>query len=183
MKVYTRTGDEGQTGLLGGTRVAKHHPRIEAYGTLDELNAFIGLLRDTVTDGTVRGELLRIQTELFSVGSHLAADPENNKFPLPPIDLSLTADLEAAMDRMDASLPALKNFILPGGHVANAHAHVCRTVTRRAERRIDELKATLSLPDGVLPLLNRLSDYFFVLARWLSAQNDADEIAWKPREI
>lgn len=182
MKVYTRKGDEGQTGLLGGTRVPKHHPRIEAYGTLDELNSFIGVLHDHVDHAASRAMLQRIQSALFAVGSHLSADPETNKWPLPAIDATLTADLESAMDSMDADLPALKNFVLPGGHVANAHAHVCRTVTRRAERRIGEMQSDVEIPPAVLPLLNRLSDYFFVLARWLSAQNGADEIAWKPRE-
>lgn len=182
MKVYTRKGDEGQTGLLGGTRVPKHHPRIEAYGTLDELNSFIGLLHDHVADPSARALLQRIQSALFAVGSHLSADPETNKFPLPVIDASLTADLESAMDSMDADLPTLQNFVLPGGHLTNSHAHVCRTVTRRAERRIGEMQGEVEIPSAVLPLLNRLSDYFFVLARWLSAQNGADEITWKPRE-
>ena len=182
MKVYTRKGDEGQTGLLGGTRVPKHHPRIEAYGTLDELNSFIGLLHDHVNETDVRRLLLRIQNVLFAVGSHLSADPETNTFPLPAIDSTLTPDLESAMDKMDADLPALKNFVLPGGHIANSYAHVCRTVTRRAERRIGEMQHVVDIPSLVLPLLNRLSDYFFVLARWLSAQKGADEITWKPRD-
>lgn len=182
MKVYTRKGDDGTTGLLGGTRVPKHAVRIEAYGTLDELGSFIGLLRDGIEQETPRATLLRVQNALFSAGSHVAADPEKNKFPLPQIDLELTTALEEEIDLMEQDLPPLKNFILPGGHRSTSLAHVCRTVTRRAERRMNELQAEATVPDAVLPMLNRLSDYFFVLARWLSAQCGAEEILWNPRE-
>lgn len=180
MKVYTRKGDSGDTGLIGGTRVPKHHIRIEAYGSLDELNSFIGLLRDGVEDSDTRTLLLQVQTELFTLGSHLATDPLKSSFKLPELDLTLPTILEEAMDQMTEGLPELKNFILPGGHPLVSRAHICRTVTRRTERRVNELAEMTAIPEASLVLLNRLSDYFFVLARWLSSQTGSEEIAWKP---
>lgn len=181
MKIYTRKGDQGETGLLGGTRVPKHHDRIEAYGTLDELNSFIGWLNDEIDDAEINGELLQIQQEVFTVGSHLAADPNQTAFELPALDTGLVEQLEKRMDAWDQDLSPLKNFILPGGHPSVSQCHVCRTITRRAERRINALGLQTTEMEHILRFVNRLSDYFFVLARWLSKANQAEEVVWKPR--
>lgn len=179
MKIYTRTGDKGQTGLLGGTRVPKHHARIEAYGTLDELNSHIGLLRD-LTQGQEQELLLDIQDKLFSLGSRLASasEEEADKFRVPKVtDGDITA-LEEAMDRMDAGLPTMRNFILPGGHPAVSQAHICRTVCRRAERLVVALAEQEEVPGTITRYLNRLSDLLFMLARHLGKHFKAPEVPW-----
>lgn len=182
MKIYTKTGDQGETGLFGGNRVKKNHARIEAYGTLDELNAFVGLLRDQVKDETVREVLFAVQNRLFSIGAYLATPQEDGKATF-PLDLK-TEDiqlLEQAMDGMDAELPALRNFILPGGHPTVSHAHIARTVCRRAERLCVAMLDEIAVDALVLQYLNRLSDYFFILARYLAKVLDAEEVSWKSR--
>jgi len=182
-KIYTKTGDKGQTALFGGRRVPKSHLRVDAYGTVDELNSFIGLLRDGLTDDEVeaRQMLCDIQHRLFTVGAHLASDPEKS---LPTPDL-LPSDIEALereMDRMDESLPPLRNFILPGGHPSVSHCHLCRTVSRRAERLVVALQESGEpVEDAVLQYLNRLSDYFFMLARHLAQRLGAEEVVWRKR--
>ena len=179
-KIYTKTGDLGETSLFGGRRLSKSHLRIECYGTVDELNAFIGLLRDGLSDAARKDQLKAIQDRLFVIGSNLASDPEKD-LPVPDI---LTSDidlLENAMDTMDEDLPPLKNFILPGGHPLVSQAHVCRTVCRRAERLIVALQGAETVAPIILQYLNRLSDYFFILSRHLAVQMGVEEIVWNPR--
>jgi cob(I)alamin adenosyltransferase len=183
MKIYTRTGDQGQTSLLGGQRVPKDSLRIEAYGTIDELNSHIGLLRDHA-QGRRDDLLVPIQETLFSLGSRLASANEEQaeKFKVPQVtDVEIEA-LERAMDGMEAELPEMRNFILPGGHVAASQAHVCRTVCRRAERLIVTLAANEPVPEIVVRYLNRLSDLLFVLARHLAHVDGVADTPWKPRQ-
>ena len=181
MKIYTKTGDLGETGLFGGQRVLKSHLRVEAYGTVDELNSYIGWLRDVVENPAVRDLLAQIQHRLFTVGAHLASDP-NKPLPIPDLKSDDIQVLETAMDEMDARLPPLKNFILPGGHPTVSICHVCRTVCRRAERLVVTLHETDTVEAIVLQYLNRLSDYFFVLARQLAQDLEVDEVVWKTRQ-
>lgn len=181
MKIYTKKGDKGTTGILGGTRLAKHHLRIEAYGTVDELNAFVGALRDAVDASQHRQDLLKIQEELFTVGSQLAADPVKNKMKLPMISEEDVLYLEQRMDAMEEQLPEMRSFVLPGGHATVSAAHICRTVCRRAERLCSALGENEPVNPLILRYLNRLSDYFFVLSRMLTQELGAEEIPWKPR--
>lgn len=182
MKIYTRTGDKGQTSLLGGTRVPKDHARIEAYGTIDELNSHLGMLRDLM-NGQQQELILGIQQKLFSIGSRLASanEQEADKFKVPHVAEEDITALEHAMDTMDRELPEMRNFILPGGHVAVSQAHICRTVCRRAERLVVHIAAQEQLPEVIVRYLNRLSDLLFVLARWAGHTLHAPEIPWKPR--
>ncbi|GAB5555861.1 MAG: cob(I)yrinic acid a,c-diamide adenosyltransferase [Schleiferiaceae bacterium] len=182
MKIYTKTGDSGKTSLLSGTRVEKYQPRIDAYGTLDELNSWMGMVRDHMEDSQRKSEVLAVQDQLFSMGSHLASEPGQTKFPLPPLHESWIADLETAIDSMNEDLPPLTSFILPGGHVAVSHCHLARTVCRRAERGVVYVASEEEV-HGVIPkYLNRLSDYLFVLSRWVSAKVNAEEIPWVPEK-
>ncbi|MFM1930928.1 MAG: hypothetical protein RL226_231 [Bacteroidota bacterium] len=180
MKIYTKTGDDGTTGILGGTRLSKDDIRIEAYGTLDELNSFIGALRDTSGTDPWHEQLIAIQEDLFTIGSHLAADPEKNKMVLPMLDSNRENILEKLMDEMDQSLPEMRHFILPGGHPAVSACHIVRSVCRRAERATIALSHTSSVQIDFVRYLNRLSDFFFVLARKLSADLNATETPWIP---
>lgn len=182
MKIYTRTGDKGQTSLLGGTRVPKDHLRIEAYGTVDELNSHLGLLRDWST-AHHKELLIGVQTTLFSIGSRLAAGSEADAdtFKVPLVTDDQVAALEATMDLLDQELPTMRNFILPGGHQAISQAHICRTVCRRAERRCVQLSAHEPVPDVLIRYLNRLSDLLFVVARSLGHELGVEELPWKPR--
>lgn len=181
MKIYTKSGDKGQTSLFGGKRLDKDHLRIEAYGTVDELNAFTGVLHDQCPYPEIRETLLNIQSLLFNLGSVLATDPDQD-FSLPGIKPIHVEDLEKKMDAMDAELPRLQNFILPSGHAMVSAAHVCRTVCRRAERRLVTLSHESTLDEVNLIYLNRLSDYFFVLARFLGHKAGVTEIIWKSQE-
>lgn len=182
MKIYTRTGDKGETGLLGGTRVPKDDPRIEAYGTVDELNSQIGLLRETGA-GPHTELLLGIQHALFVIGSRLATRDEEEalRYKLPSITMDDVKALEDAMDRMDADLEPMRHFILPGGSLAAAQAHVCRTVCRRAERRTVELDHQSSVDPVLIRYLNRLSDLLFVLARHLTKSSGNPDLPWLPK--
>jgi cob(I)alamin adenosyltransferase len=182
MKIYTKTGDTGQTSLLGGTRVLKSNERIEAYGTVDELNSYIGLVRDQDVNFPRRSLLKEIQDRLFTVGSSLAADPEKNKTVLPDLLESDVTLLEAQMDAMNAYLPELKAFILPGGHPSVSLCHVARTVCRRAERQVIRLSQEEPVNGLVIKYLNRLSDYLFVLARQMAYDLGAEEVKWQPRK-
>lgn len=182
MKVYTRTGDAGTTGILGGTRLPKNHIRIEAYGCVDELNAHIGLLRDYDALASYRAELIAIQEDLFVLGSHLASDPEKNKMKLPELHNYRIEQLEMAMDALDAELPEMRNFVLPGGHPAVSQCHVTRCVCRRAERATIALAQTSFVQDLGIRYLNRLSDYFFVLSRKLTQDLDVEETPWLPEK-
>lgn len=179
-RIYTKTGDEGDTALFGGRRVAKSHLRVDAYGTVDELNSYVGWLRDSVLEEEIKQLLTQVQHRLFTVGAALASDPEKHP-PIPdllPEDIAL---LEKEIDRMDAHLPPLKHFILPGGHTTVSVCHVCRTVCRRAERLVVALHQTDPVEPLVLQYLNRLSDYFFMLARQLGHDLGAEEVIWNPR--
>ncbi|MEN9346960.1 MAG: cob(I)yrinic acid a,c-diamide adenosyltransferase [Flavobacteriales bacterium] len=180
MKIYTKRGDEGTTSLLGGARVPKHHLRIEAYGTVDELNSYMGLLRDLAPDED-KVLILRIQDRLFTMGSHLALEPDHaGKMKLPSLSESDVEQLEVAMDAMDEVLPEMRNFVLPGGHPAVSHCHIARCVCRRAERLVTHLGEHEVLPPLVLAYLNRLSDYLFVLSRRWTQVFSADEKPWIP---
>lgn len=178
-KIYTRLGDKGKTSLLGGTQVPKYHEKIEAYGTLDELNSFIGMLRDRqgVCENT-RIFLYHIQQQIFAAESLLAADSEDLKAELPRVTQAETSSLEKAIDDMNAELPELKNFIIPGGHPAISAAHIARTVCRRAERKILIANDIHPIDPNIVMFLNRLSDYFFVLARYLAYQLKIPENKW-----
>ena len=180
MKIYTKKGDKGETGILGGTRLPKHHLRIEAYRTVDELNSFVGVLRDHVP-ANKSSDLIRVQEELFTIGSNLASDPVKNRMELPMISQDDILRLEDQMDQMDESLPEMKSFVLPGGHPSVSSAHVCRCVCRRAERLCVALDENDPVNELILQYLNRLSDYFFVLSRKLTQEFEVDEIPWKPR--
>lgn len=179
-RIYTKTGDAGETALFGGRRVPKSHLQVDAYGTVDELNSFIGLLRDSVDRQADQELLAQIQNRLFSVGAHLASDLERSPSPpdLHPDDISI---LEQAMDSMDEQLPELKNFILPGGHPTASLCHICRTVCRRAERLVVALHQSGQVDEKVLQYLNRLSDFFFILARQVTYAAGVKETVWKPR--
>jgi len=179
MKIYTKTGDEGQTSLFGGSRRHKDDLRIEAYGNTDELNASIGLLRDSVENPTVRNELFAIQNSLFNMGSSLAVDPDAS-MKVPTISEEDVKFLELAIDRMETDLPPLKNFILPGGHPVVSTCHLARCICRRAERRVVSLSKVEPVSANILHYLNRLSDYLFVLSRSLARDLGAEEILWKP---
>jgi cob(I)alamin adenosyltransferase len=183
MKIYTRTGDRGTTQLFGGQRVPKHHLRIEAYGTVDELNSFIGWLRDLLTGDQLKEELLNIQNNLFVIGSLLAAQPGKKGLALPELPPAAVKELEEAIDRMEVAVSPLRSFILPGGHPSVSAAHICRTVCRRAERSVTALSETEpgTVPNLIHEYLNRLSDYFFMLARFLTHQLGVQEIPWLPR--
>lgn len=182
MKIYTKKGDTGQTSLLGGTRVDKHHTRIEAYGTVDELNSHLGLIRDSITVAGYREMLLSVQDRLFTLGSHLALDPEHiGKMKLPEIEEVDILALENKMDEMELTLPELKNFVLPGGNAASSMCHIARCVCRRAERCVSGLEFHSEQDKMALKYLNRLSDYLFVLSRALVIESGAEEIPWKPR--
>ncbi len=183
MKIYTKKGDSGTTALFGGRRVPKHHLRIEAYGTVDELNSYIGLLVDQPIDNHYRKLLRAIQDRLFTLGSTLAADPEKSNLTVPDIQQADIQLLEDEMDTMDSSLPELKNFILPGGHTIVSYCHIARCVCRRAERLVVALKEDSSVPDVVLHYLNRLSDYLFVLSRKLAQDLHVTEVVWTPRTV
>ena len=181
-KIYTKTGDKGITSLIGGTKVAKSDLRIEAYGTVDELNSYIGLCKDLL-NGVVKNVLPEIQDRLFTIGSSLACDPEKEpKMRIPDLQEADITLLEKEMDLMNNVLPAMKHFILPGGHTTVSHIHIARCICRRAERccvRLEqETKETELL---IVKYLNRLSDYLFVLARYASHSLQAEEIIWKPR--
>lgn len=179
MKIYTKKGDQGKTSLLGGSRVPKYHLRIEAYGTVDELNSLMGLIGDQEVNNSFLPLIRSVQHELFTLGSQLANDPEHSHFKLPDISEDAISSLESSIDKMNEELPPLKNFILPGGHIANSYAHMARSVCRRAERRVVELNETEPIPADILAYLNRLSDWLFVLARYISFKTKSSEIIWK----
>lgn len=179
-RIYTKTGDSGKTSLIGGERVSKHHIRVECYGTVDELNSHIGLLRTQMSEEEGLAVISGIQDRLFTLGSYLAAAP-GNKMVLPELNAEDVEVLESDIDRMTEALPELKNFILPGGSTAGAQAHVARCVCRRAERLVVYLAENESIDNLVIQYLNRLSDHLFTLARFLDMKNGAREIVWKPR--
>jgi cob(I)alamin adenosyltransferase len=180
-KIYTKKGDKGQTSLIGGSRVPKDHLRIESYGTIDELNSFIGLLHDAAADEHARVMLKEIQDRLFTIGSSLASDT-GSSMRIPDLHKQDIQLLEKEMDQMNDALPPMKSFVLPGGHATVSAAHIARCVCRRAERCCVHMQENgLPVEPLVLEYLNRLSDYLFVLARHIAWQLKAPEITWKPR--
>ncbi|MGI4870999.1 MAG: cob(I)yrinic acid a,c-diamide adenosyltransferase [Janthinobacterium lividum] len=184
MKIYTKTGDTGLTSLIGGARVPKSSLRIDCYGTVDELNSYLGLLRDQDVNAPRRDVLKEIQDRLFTIGSHLATDPGRElRQRLPDLHAADVDLLEAQMDSMDADLPPLREFILPGGHPAVSFGHVARCVCRRAERLVIALSAETPVEELVLMYLNRLSDYLFVLCRRMAHELGVAEVTWKPRVV
>lgn len=180
MKVYTKSGDKGKTGLIGGTRVPKFALRIDAYGTVDELNAHIGLLRDHAISATYKMEFLFIQDRLFTIGSWLASDPVKGKMQLPEIKEADVLMLENSIDQMDTLLEPMRSFVLPGGHETVSFCHIARTVCRRAERVVTHLHAEEPVNPLILAYINRLSDYLFVYGRLATKELKAEEIPWKP---
>ena len=181
MKVYTKTGDAGKTSLIGGTRVPKYDLRIESYGTVDELTAWIGLIRDQDISSDIADNLIEIQDRLFTVESLLACDTDPVKLKLPQLSLGDISFLEAEIDTMTAELPMLKSFLLSGGSTVVSYCHIARTICRRAERIAIHVNEEYSIDELVLIYLNRLSDYLFVLSRKLAVDTNAVETLWKPR--
>jgi cob(I)alamin adenosyltransferase len=181
-RIYTKTGDEGETGLFGGGRVRKSHPRVEAYGAVDELNAVLGLARSSVREPEIAAGLVPIQADLFVIGAHLATDvPPGRPQPrLPPLPVPRITELEGWIDRAESVLPELRSFILPGGSTGGAALHVARTVCRRAERRVIELSTAAEVEPAVIIYLNRLSDLLFVLARLENQHSGTSEQPWVP---
>lgn len=189
MKVYTKTGDTGTTALFGGTRVPKHHIRIESYGTVDELNSHIGLIRDQEMNSIYKNVLIEVQDRLFTVGAILATPPEKETLKsgekrLQSLGIVETdiEFLENQIDSMEESLPSMTHFVLPGGHTTVSYCHIARCVCRRAERLAVHLNDIEPTNEMVIKYLNRLSDYLFVLARKLSYDLKADEVQWIPRK-
>jgi len=189
MKIYTKTGDKGKTSLFGGERVPKHHIRIEAYGTVDELNSFIGLIKDQKIDTETKNTLLKIQTELFTLGSMLATPPNKEKLKsgkerlnIQKLNLKSITFLENEMDKMNSILPPMTHFILPGGHPVVSYCHIARSICRRAERICTLLNEKTTINELIIIYLNRLSDYLFTLARKFSNDFNIDEIKWIPEK-
>ncbi len=181
-KIYTKTGDSGETSLFGGARLPKNHIRIESYGTVDELNSYIGLVRDCTENQHTKAVLKEIQDRLFDLGANLAADPSKG-FKMPEIENSDIQLLENEIDAMDEQLEALKNFILPGGHQSVSHCHVARCICRRAERLVVALAANEEVEPVLIQYLNRLSDYLFTLARFFAKELNVEEVAWKGKSV
>lgn len=183
IKIYTKTGDLGKTSLIGGTKVPKSHIRIDTYGTVDELNSWIGVVSDYTPDERIKAVLKEIQDRLFTVGSSLACDPDKEPLmKIPDLKESDIEFLEKEMDKMNEELPAMKFFVLPGGHLAISQSHVARCVCRRAERCcVNMQEQDIFVEPLVIKYLNRLSDYLFVLSRYLGYQMGVAEIPWKPR--
>jgi cob(I)alamin adenosyltransferase len=182
MKIYTKKGDDGTTGLIGGTRVSKSELRIETYGTVDELNSYIGWVRDLASRKEISDMLIIIQDKLFTIGSHLAADPEKSRMKLPDILEEDVTTLENWIDQMDTKLPEMKSFVLPGGHSAVSCTHVSRCVCRRAERLVVALSKSENVEIVILHYLNRLSDFLFTLSRLLAKEFNAPETPWIPKQ-
>ncbi|MCB2195097.1 MAG: cob(I)yrinic acid a,c-diamide adenosyltransferase [Bacteroidetes bacterium] len=180
-KIYTKTGDKGETSLIGGTRVPKYHDRIEAYGTVDELISYIGLIRDQKIDSHIQQILIEIQDRLMTCASILATDCDDCKVKIPEMYDSDIEMLEVEIDEMEKDLPPLTSFILPGGHTTVSFCHIARNVCRRAERNSIKVQEQFKHSEKVIQYLNRLSDYLFVLSRKLTADLYAKEIPWKPR--
>lgn len=181
-KIYTKTGDKGNTSLIGGTKVSKAHLRIEAYGTVDELNAHIGLCKDLLKDAHSEEILQEVQDRLFTIGSDLACAPEKEiKMTIPDLHESDCELLEQEIDKMDEMLPIMKSFILPGGHIAISQLHVARCVCRRAERCCVRLSEDSAVEDIIIKYLNRLSDYLFTLSRYTAHLLNIPDVPWRAR--
>jgi cob(I)alamin adenosyltransferase len=181
MKIYTKKGDKGKTGLIGGTRVSKASLRIESYGTVDELNSWLGVIRDGEIKSNYQEQLIEIQDRLFTVGSSLACDPEKSSMKIPDLLNKDVKLLEKWMDEMDQELEPMRSFILPGGNQTSSFCHVARCICRKAERNVVVLSENEFVAELVLMYLNRLSDYLFVLARKIAKDQGAIDHPWKPR--
>lgn len=181
-KIYTKGGDKGETSLLGGTRVPKYHEKIEAYGTVDELVSYIGLIRDQEISSHYKNMLINIQQVLFTAEAHLASDSEKNNDKLPQLSEKDIELLENEIDKMNEELPELRSFILPGGHSTVSYCHISRTICRRAERLVIKLAENYPVNVLITKYLNRLSDYLFVLARKLTVDLNAEETPWTPQK-
>ena len=181
MKIYTKTGDDGTTSLFGGKRVSKADLRIDTYGTVDELNSWVGLLRDQFVNSKRKDILAEIQDRLFTIGSILATEPGNTKVKIPHLRDEDVTYLEKQIDTMDSELHPMRNFVLPGGHQSVSFCHIARTVCRRVERLTIALNAQEPIEGFVIKYLNRLSDYLFVLARKMAVELKVEETAWKPK--
>lgn len=181
MKIYTKTGDQGTTALFGGKRVSKADLRIETYGTVDELNSWIGLLGDQEVNSKRKNFLIDIQDRLFTIGSILATEPGNTKIKIPSLSIQDVQALEKSIDAMDGQLPPMKSFILPGGHQSVSFCHITRTVCRRSERLVIALNNQEAVEPLVIQYMNRLSDYLFVLSRKISQELDVEDTPWKPK--
>ncbi|MGY6562655.1 MAG: cob(I)yrinic acid a,c-diamide adenosyltransferase [Luteibaculaceae bacterium] len=183
MKIYTKTGDTGETSLISGKRVPKDNDRIEAYGSVDELNSWLGVLlthQDCPED--TKEILIRAQNELFVIGSHLANEPGKNDFPLPAIDENGPQKLEFEIDRLNQALEPLKHFVLPGGSQGVSFAHVARTVCRRAERHVVKLSHVEPVEESIIVYLNRLSDFLFIWSRYVAKTTQVEEVKWIPNK-
>ena len=178
MKIYTKKGDSGHTSLIDGQIVNKHNLFVDTYGTVDELNSFLGLLKDYIKDETIKDILNNIQPKLFSIGSILASGKNQNMLEKVKIEKKDVKYIESNIDSMNNELPELKNFIIPGGHKISSYSHVCRSICRRAERRISELNNEQSVDPNILSYINRLSDFFFVLSRYLMYSDKIEETRW-----
>tara|TARA_B100000900_G_scaffold297151_1_gene255694 strand:+ start:699 stop:1235 length:537 start_codon:yes stop_codon:yes gene_type:complete len=178
MKIYTKKGDSGHTSLIDGRTVNKHNLSVDTYGTVDELNSFVGLLKDYIKDETLKDILNNIQSKLFSIGSILASGKNQHILEKVKIEKKDVEYIESHIDSMNNELPELKNFIIPGGHKISSYSHVCRSICRRAERRISELNKEQSVDPNVLSYINRLSDFFFVLSRYLMYSDKIEETRW-----
>ena len=178
MKIYTKKGDKGHTSLMDGEIVKKHNLSVDAYGTIDELNSFIGLLKDYLRDDKIKIILNNVQVNLFSIGSILGAGKNNIKSSKVKIDKKDVLDLESHIDKLNEDLPELKNFIIPGGLKTSSYSHVCRSICRRAERKISELNKDISVDSNILAYVNRLSDFFFILSRHLKHSEGISESNW-----
>ncbi len=183
MRIYTKTGDKGTTSLIGGTKVPKSHLRIEAYGTVDELNSYMGLCRDLLTQENARRLIREIQDRLFTIGSSLACGPvKEPKMKIPDLREDDVVLLEKEIDKMNEVMPPMKNFIIPGGHPTVSHLHIARCICRRAERCCVRLQEEIGETESIIiKYLNRLSDYLFVISRFTAHQLNVEEIPWKAR--
>jgi len=180
MKIYTKTGDQGQTSLVGGSRISKGHDKIEAYGSVDELNSWLGMLRDQSAVSAYRPAIIEIQETLFTIGSNLALE-EGSDIELPEVTDTHVETLEGHIDKWNEDLEPMRNFVLPGGHSAVSIAHVCRTVCRRAERQVIRLNTTEKVAPVIVKYLNRLSDLLFVFSRKMTSETQSEEIPWRPK--
>ena len=178
MKIYSKKGDKGNTSLIDGDIVNKHNLSVDAYGTIDELNSFLGLLKDYIKDDKIKDILNNIQIKLFSIGSILASGKNQNISEKVKIEKKDVKYIELEIDRLNKDLPELKNFVIPGGHKTSSYSHVCRSICRRAERKISELNNKSSVDSNILAYINRLSDFFFVLSRFLKYSDNVSESRW-----
>jgi cob(I)alamin adenosyltransferase len=182
MKIYTKTGDDGTTGLYGGTRVSKSNNRIDVYGSVDELISQIGLIHDLMQDNELRSFLIKLQAELFCIGSYIAASPEKKNLKLPKLNPQYIEQMESQMDIWNDNLQPLTNFILPGGHSTSSQIHITRTICRKVERKCIGFEGDFEKRDQIVMFLNRFSDFLFVLARHFNHINNVQEITWIPEK-